>query len=101
MTTPNLNVDNYTISELLGIIELDDPTTNDIIYKTNYYIKDFSKKQKPELVSFFQSIQTKLLQYMNQLETSGTLNIIQIINKRKNGLNMKHFHKIILFKRIK
>ena len=72
MTTPNLNVDNYTISELLGIIELDDPTTNDIIYKTNYYIKDFSKKQKPELVSFFQSIQTKLLQYMNQLETSGT-----------------------------
>jgi len=72
MTTPDLNVDNYTISELLGIIELDDPTTDDIIYKTNYYIKDFSKKQKPELVSFFQSIQTKLLQYMNQLETSGT-----------------------------
>lgn len=72
MTTPDLNVDNYTVSELLGIIELDDPTTDDIIYKTNYYIKDFSKKQKPELVNFFQSIQTKLLQYMNQLETSGT-----------------------------
>ena len=68
----DLNVNNYTISELLGIIELDDPTSDDIINKTNYYIKDFSKKQKPELVNFFQSTQTKLLQYMNQLETSGT-----------------------------
>ena len=69
---PDLNVDNYTISELLGIIELDDPTSDDIINKTNYYIKDFSKKKNLELVNFFQSIQTKLLEYMNQLETSGT-----------------------------
>jgi hypothetical protein len=82
MTTPDLNVDNYTISELLGIIELDDPTTDDIIYKTNYYIKDFSKKQKPELVNFFQSIQTKLLQYINQLETSGTDNEYNPNNKQ-------------------
>jgi len=72
MSTPDLNVDNYTISELLGIIELDDPTSDDIINKTNYYIKDFSKKKNLELVNFFQSIQTKLLEYMNQLETSGT-----------------------------
>ena len=72
MSMPDLNVDNYTISELLGIIELDDPTSDDIINKTNYYIKDFSKKKNLELVNFFQSIQTKLLEYMNQLETSGT-----------------------------
>jgi hypothetical protein len=68
MSKLDFNVNNYTISELLGIIELDDPTSDDIINKTNYYIKDFSKKQKPELVNFFQSIQSKLLQYMNQLE---------------------------------
>jgi len=72
MSAPDLNVNNYTISELLGIIELDDPTSDDIINKTNYYIKDFSKKKNLELVIFFQSIQTKLLEYMNQLETSGT-----------------------------
>jgi len=72
MSAPDLNVNNYTISELLGIIELDDPTSDDIINKTNYYIKDFSKKKNLELVNFFQSIQTKLLEYMNQLETSGT-----------------------------
>jgi len=72
MGTLDLNVDNYTISELLGIIELDDPTTDDIINKTNYYIKDFQKKKNPELVNFFKSIQTKLLNYINQLETSRT-----------------------------
>ena len=67
MSTTDFNVNNYTINELLGIIELDDPTSDDIINKTNYYIKDFQKKKKPELVNFFQSIQTKLLDYMNQL----------------------------------
>ena len=67
MSTSDFNVNNYTINELLGIIELDDPTSDDIINKTNYYIKDFQKKKKPELVNFFQSIQTKLLDYMNQL----------------------------------
>ncbi len=72
MSASDFNVNNYTINELLGIIELEDPTSDDIINKTNYYIKDFKKKQKPELVNFFQSIQTKLLHYMNQLETSGT-----------------------------
>ena len=72
MSASDFNVNNYTINELLGIIELEDPTSDDIINKTNYYIKDFKKKQKPELVNFFQSIQTKLLRYMNQLETSGT-----------------------------
>jgi hypothetical protein len=72
MSASDFNVNNYTINELLGIIELEDPTSDDIINKTNYYIKDFQKKKKPELVNFFQSIQTKLLDYMNQLETSGT-----------------------------
>ena len=67
MGTLDLNVDNYTISELLGIIELDDPTSDDIINKTNYYIKDFQKKKNLELVNFFKSIQTKLLNYINQL----------------------------------
>jgi hypothetical protein len=50
MGTLDLNVDNYTISELLGIIELDDPTSDDIINKTNYYIKDFQKKKKTRII---------------------------------------------------
>ena len=70
MSTFDFNVNNYSINELLGIIELDEPTSDDIINKTNYYIKDFQKKQKPEVANFFQSVQSKLLNYMKQLETS-------------------------------
>ena len=65
------NVDNYTITELLEIMELDDPSSEEIIDTTNKYINRFTKEKRPQLVSFFQNIQSKLLQYINQLETSG------------------------------
>ena len=73
MSTIDYNVDNYTITELLEILNLDDPTSDEIIEKTNNYVKRFSpsRENRPELVNFFLKIQTKLLQYMNQLETSG------------------------------
>ena len=67
------NVDNYTITELLTILDLDDPDSDEIIDATNKYIERYSPsgQNQPQLVNFFQSIQTKLLRYMNQLETSG------------------------------
>lgn len=73
MSKVSYNADNYTISELLEILNLDDPTSEQIINKTNNYIKRFSpsRENRPELVNFFQDIQTKLLQYMRKLETSG------------------------------
>lgn len=73
MSTIDYNVDSYTISELLEILGLDDPTSDEILQTTNNFIKRFSpsRENRPELVNFFQSIQTKLLRYMQQLETSG------------------------------
>lgn len=73
MSTVDYNVDSYTISELLEILGLDDPTSDEIMQTTNNFIKRFSpsRENRPELVNFFQSIQTKLLRYMQQLETSG------------------------------
>lgn len=71
MSTINYNVNNYTISELLAIIGLDDPDTDDIIDTTNKYIERFSSENQPQLVNFFQSIQTKLLRYMHDLENSA------------------------------
>jgi hypothetical protein len=71
MSSFDYNADNYTISELLGILDLDDPTSDEIIDKTNNYINRFSNENRPELINFFQNIQTKLLQYVNNLETSG------------------------------
>ena len=73
MSTIDYNTDNYTITELLAILGLDDPDTDQIIETTNNYINRFSPsgENQPILVNFFQSIQTKLLQYMDDLETSG------------------------------
>ena len=73
MTSMDYNVDNYTVTELFEILglDLDDLTSNDIISSTNNYIKRFSNENRPELVTFFQSIQTKLLRYIRELETSG------------------------------
>jgi len=70
MSGVNLDVNNYTVSELLGILELDDPTSEEIIDATNEYITRFSpsNENRPDLVIFFQEIQTRLLIYMNQLK---------------------------------
>ena len=73
MSSIDYNTDNYTITELLAILELDDPDSDEITDTTNKLINQFSvaRENQPQLVNFFQSIQTKLLQYMQQLETSG------------------------------
>jgi len=73
MSNLSYNIDNYTITELLAILDLDDPDSTEIMDATNNYIKRFSPEgeNQPQLVNFFQAIQTKLLRYMQQLEKSG------------------------------
>lgn len=55
MSTVDYNADNYTINELLEILGLNDPTSDEIIEKTNDYIQRFSisRENRPELVNFF------------------------------------------------
>jgi hypothetical protein len=61
------NIDNYTVQELLAILELDDPVTkDDILEVTNQYIDRFTEENQPQVKDFFQSIQDKLLN--NQTE---------------------------------
>ena len=62
MSTIDYNVDNYTITELFAILDLDDPNSDEIMATTNKYISQFSPsgENQPQLVNFFQSIQTKL-----------------------------------------
>ena len=71
MSSFNYNIDNYTIPELLAILDLDDPDTTEILDTTNQYINRFSLENQPQVVNFFQLMQAKLLRYMQQLETSG------------------------------
>jgi hypothetical protein len=76
------NVDNYTISELLAILEIDEPTTDEIIEKTNNYIDRFSEENQQQIVQFFQSVQTKLLKYMQQTENSEDVDEYSPNNKQ-------------------
>ena len=67
MADIDMNVENYTLSELMAIVELDDLEVKDIIENTNYYIRKY-KNKNPELSVFFKEIQSQLLQYVEGLE---------------------------------
>ena len=67
----DLNVNNYTISELLAILELDEPTNSEIIDKTNELIERFTSENNQRLVSFFTNIQTKMMKYIDDLDKGG------------------------------
>lgn len=69
MTSLDTNVSNYTLSELLSIVELNNEDINEdtVLTKTNKLIARF-KNKKPELAEFFKEIQSQLLQYVSGLE---------------------------------
>jgi len=66
MTDIDMNVKNYSLSELMAIVELQDLKYKDIIENTNYYIRKY-KNKNPQLSSFFKEIQSQLLQYNQSL----------------------------------
>jgi hypothetical protein len=80
MSSIDYNVDNYTISELLAILGLvfdfnlsSDPVTQENIDDINSRVQTAVNRYKrqfieqPQLVLFFQNIQTKVTQYTSQL----------------------------------
>ena len=67
MTSIDTNVSNYTLSELMTIIDIEDLTPNNIVENTNYFIKKY-KTKNPKLAVFFQEVQSQLLQYAEGLE---------------------------------
>ena len=66
MTTFDTNVSDYTLSELMAIVDLTDLDPTDIMNATNKYIQQY-KKTDPTLSTFFQDVQSQLLQYSQGL----------------------------------
>jgi hypothetical protein len=68
MSNPNFdtNVENYTLSELLTILGLDNPDPNSITKKTNTLINKY-KNSDPKIATFFKEVQSQLIQYSSQL----------------------------------
>ena len=75
MTSIDTNVDNYTISELMEIIDEKSLEVKSIKSKTDKLINQF-KKSNPNLSAFFFNIQSKLIQYTENtiIENSKTDN---------------------------
>ena len=67
MTSISTDVSDYTLSELMAIIEINELIPDDIIENTNYFIKKY-KTKNPKLAVFFQQIQSQLLQFAQGLE---------------------------------
>jgi hypothetical protein len=51
------DVNNYTVSDLLIILDLDEVNSDDITEKTDFYINKFKKERNREMASFFQDVQ--------------------------------------------
>jgi len=69
MTTIDTNISNYTLSELLAIVDIQDPETVDpheVVEKTNKIISQF-KNSNPVIAVFFKEVQGQLLQYSQGL----------------------------------
>jgi hypothetical protein len=69
MTDIDTNVSNYTLSELLTIVDINNEELDkdEIIRKTNQFISKF-KSKNPQLSVFFKGVQSQLLQYAQGLE---------------------------------
>lgn len=72
MSHVDTNVSNYTLSELMAIVEIDDLIPEHIIENTNYYIRKY-KAKNPTLSVFFQEVQSQLLQYSRNLNEYESL----------------------------
>ncbi len=57
----NTDIDDYTISELMKLIEIDELNPNLIKEKTNTYIQKFQGEGDEAMVTFFEEVKSKLL----------------------------------------
>jgi len=64
METIDTNVDNYTLTELMLIVDIDDLDEDLIVEKTGFYIDKF-KKTDPKLSAFFKKVQDRLILFSN------------------------------------
>jgi len=66
--TIDTNIEHYSVSELLMILDLDRPDETNITDKCDYYIEQFTRENKPDMVTFFREIKETLLDYVDELD---------------------------------
>lgn len=70
MSQVDTDINNYTLSDLLIILDIKDDEVDEdmVINKTNYYIQKYIQENNSKMAVFFSTIQTKLLEYVDELD---------------------------------
>lgn len=71
MTSIDTDISNYTISELLTILNLTDVDSAEIKKKTDEFINKYKKEKNHKMITFFEEMQSVLLIYAKELKTSA------------------------------
>ena len=79
------DVNNYTVSDLLIILDLDEVNSDDITEKTDFYINKFNDENNREMASFFQDVQNTLLEYAYGLEDENPDTLADTTHARKQS----------------
>lgn len=74
----DMNVDNYSPSELFQILNIEDPTTENIQKATDNMIQQFTKEGNMAMVEFFKNAETRML---NDLPEPNDKNLVNFDNK--------------------
>ena len=72
----DLNVENYSIEELISILELNDLTIENIISKIKYYIQKFHSNNEIKL--FFTSVKEKIIDFLQLDNKESYQNIEEV-----------------------
>ena len=79
------NINNYTLSELIAITNINNLSKEEIINKTNDLIKKSKNNNQEKLVSFFNDIRQELLRYIDvNVDNNKNNNIIDYDNNGNN-----------------
>lgn len=66
MSNENTNIEDYSIPELMKLLEIDNLTTTSITQKANTYIQKFRGEDDDKMATFFQEVKAKLLFSLNE-----------------------------------
>jgi len=96
MSDVNVNVDDYTVDELLDILGITDFSEDEVVEKTNFFKDKFEKENNPEMVQFFQDIQDNLLEGEQSTEWYKNEYLTQNDQEQKNKITQRT-NKVQLF----
>ena len=85
----NLDINDYTKEDLYNILELENPTSNEIKIKIDL-LKNTTFKEKNNVKKFLSDIEEKLLEEINYIEQFTNLNLYKENNNIENNYEVKN-----------